>query len=420
MKGTPSTDFFHFEYVRILGMAPMHGSDVGECIEAASKIKHNDAESWFRAWSDAADTSEALARNAAALGDVEAARWAYLRSSNYRRASEFMLHVRPQDPRLLGLIMKSVDNFKKACALFDSPVQFLEVPYEKFKLPAYLFLPKGPPGSDKKIPIVLNTGGFDSTQEELYYLAPAGARTRGYAALTFDGPGQGVSLRRDNLHMRPDWEVVISAVLDGLFREAEVHPEWNLDLSRIALVGASMGGYFALRGATDPRIKACVCSDSFYDFGLVVRSRTPFFWKYLSDSVADFLLNLIGKINFQSRLEFGHSTLTFGTNSPSAAFHRFEKYTLDPEGEEAILPRIKCPVLVTGARDTLYPLETLRIYNGLTSLRDRVDKQLWEPIGLGQGSLQAKMAAISHYHVKLFGWLDQVFGVQRADINGTS
>ncbi|KAI8628966.1 alpha/beta-hydrolase [Xylariaceae sp. FL1651] len=419
MVNTPSTDFFHFEYVRILGMAPMHGSDVAECLEAAMKIQHNDPESWFRAWSEAADTSEALAEEAVAAGDTESARWAYLRSSNYRRASEFMLHVSPSDPRLMPIIEKSVGHFRKACALFDSPVEYLEVPYQGYQLPAYLYMPNRRAGIDKKVPIVINTGGFDSTQEELYYLAPAGARTRGYACLTFDGPGQGTALRRDHLVMRADWEVVISAVLDKLFQWAKENPDWNLDLTKIALVGASMGGYFALRGATDPRITACVCSDGFYDFGLVVRQRTPWFWKFLSDDVADYLLGLVGQVNFQSRLEFGHSRLTFGTDSPSAALRRMQTYTLEPEGQDPILPKIKCPTLIHHGRDSLYgPLESQRIYDGLTSLTEGVTKKLWDPETLGQGSLQAKMAAISHYHLKTFSWLDDVFGIKREDISG--
>ncbi|KAK1999510.1 hypothetical protein LX36DRAFT_655393 [Colletotrichum falcatum] len=34
--------FFNFEFVRTLAMAPTQGADVGMCLEAASKIKKND------------------------------------------------------------------------------------------------------------------------------------------------------------------------------------------------------------------------------------------------------------------------------------------------------------------------------------------------------------------------------------------
>ena len=72
--------FFNFEFTRVLGMAGVHGADVGECLEAAAKIKKNGPESWLRAW--------AAAESALRSGDREAARWAFLRASNHRRASE--------------------------------------------------------------------------------------------------------------------------------------------------------------------------------------------------------------------------------------------------------------------------------------------------------------------------------------------
>lgn len=80
--------FFNFELVRVLAMAPTQGADVGECLEAASKIKKNDPESWFLAWAEAAAFAEEAADTALKVGDREAARWAFLRASNYRRASE--------------------------------------------------------------------------------------------------------------------------------------------------------------------------------------------------------------------------------------------------------------------------------------------------------------------------------------------
>jgi len=53
-------------------------------------------------------------------------------------------------------------------------------------------------GSQEKIPVVINSGGFDSTHQELYFYVAAGARQRGYAVLTFDGPGQGIVLRQQD------------------------------------------------------------------------------------------------------------------------------------------------------------------------------------------------------------------------------
>src|SRR3569833_133880 len=87
-------DFFKFEFLRVLGTAPTHGCDVGECIDAAAKIRANDGESWYRAWSEAARKAEVVAEQASGSGDVVAARWAFLRASNYWRSSELYVFLR--------------------------------------------------------------------------------------------------------------------------------------------------------------------------------------------------------------------------------------------------------------------------------------------------------------------------------------
>ncbi|KAH8817004.1 Alpha/Beta hydrolase protein [Xylogone sp. PMI_703] len=423
MQRILSSEFFNFELLRVLGTAPFGGSDVAECLEAAASIRNNDPESWYKAWSKLAERVESSGEEALNNGDRVAARWAFLRASNYRRSSEFLLHHIPNETRLLTAITQATEDFKKACKLFTSPVHLLDIPFEeKVKLPAYLFLPESVIDPQQKTPVVITTGGFDSIQEELYYYSAAGARTRGYATLIFEGPGQGIVLRRDGLLLRPDWEVVVAAVLDELHHLAPQHPQWNLDLDRVAILGASMGGYFALRAAVDPRIHACVAVDGFYDLGATLRARVPgvvmdmIDSHALPDSVFNSVLRFSAMTNFQTRWEMGHAMLTTGIKSPVATTREFNRYTLhQPDTGGSWLHEIKCPALVTGSRDTLYfPIDSgpRRIYNELTQLQEG-QKELWIPASAGQGSLQAKVAALSSLHVKVFGWLDQVFRVQR-------
>ena len=80
--------FFNFEYIRVLSMAPMHGADVAECLEAASKIKKDDPKSWHQAWTEAAVFAEDMTGSALKMGDRQAAKSAFRRACNYRRASE--------------------------------------------------------------------------------------------------------------------------------------------------------------------------------------------------------------------------------------------------------------------------------------------------------------------------------------------
>lgn len=278
------SQFFHFEFLRVLGTAGFEGCDIGECLEALAEIRNNNAEDWYRAWEKAGDKAEKVAIEAEARGDIEAARWAWIRSGNYFRSGEYMLHCTPKDPRLLQSLTRSVANFQKGFAMLEEPdgrggeVLKLEVPYQNGQtLPAYLFMPLRDIKSKKKIPVIVNTGGFDSTQEELFFYVAAGARKRGYAVMTFDGPGQGIFLRQQNAkaefpakalpgtYMRHDWEAVISKVVDRLYSFAGENTNLGLNLEQICIFGESMGAYFALRGAADPRVKACIAMDGFYD-----------------------------------------------------------------------------------------------------------------------------------------------------------
>ncbi|KAK4217473.1 2,6-dihydropseudooxynicotine hydrolase [Rhypophila decipiens] len=421
-----SSEFFNFEFLRVLGTAPSHGCDIGECFEAAAKIRSSDGESWYRAWSEAARKAEAVAKQATDSGDAVAARWAYLRASNYWRSSELMLRkpVPEQDPRQLETISKSVDNFKQACALLDTPVDFLEIPFgdDGAHLPGYLFLPtpaQRTGAANGKIPVVVQVQGFDTTAEEFYHFTVAGALPRGYAVLTFDAPGQGIVGRREKhrLHLRGDFEVVMHAVLDTLWAHAASSPSCRdlLDLDRVAILGNSMGAYFALRSAaSDDRIRACVASDGFYDLGAQARERIPGWFRYLSRSIVDRIMGLALRFSaYQAQWEMGHAIFALGASSPSDAVDKMQGFTLNRPDGTSMLANIACPTLVTDARDTLFRLEAQRIYDNLTQLKDGESKVMWNPKGVGQGSLQAKVAAFSHLHAMMFGWLDGVFGISR-------
>ncbi|KAH0565585.1 hypothetical protein GP486_001018 [Trichoglossum hirsutum] len=418
-----SSPFFHFEFVRVLGTVPFGGAEVAECLQAAEEIRNDDPESWYQAWWSAGERAEKLALEAQAKNDRESARWAFFRASNYFRSSELILHVNPNDPRLLPALERSGENFRKGIPLLDGGVHFLEVPYEGKKLPAYLYLPPAERRVGNTIPIILNSGGFDCTQEEMYYYVAAGATARGYAVLTFEGPGQGIVARRDKLFMRPDWEVVTGCVLDSLWAFSGDHPELALDLNRVAIAGSSMGGYFALRGAADPRIKACISYDGFYDLGDIIKSRfipwlvKPWFAGYLSDGMLNGTINLLSGLSLQMRWEITHGMVAMGQNSPADLMREWVKYTLKPEGDN-YLQKIRCPVFATGAAASLYftPEEnTLKIFEQLTQLNDS-QKETWIAKDIGEGGMQAKVGALSIAHQRTFAWLDPHFGMHRESI----
>lgn len=425
--------FFQFEFLRLLAMAPHEGAEIGEVLEAAAKIKDLDPESWFSAFIEVGTQAEDIATEAEKARDRVGARRAYLRASNYFRAAQFMLNEGPigHDKRVLVTIERAIANFRKGVQYRDGRTIFLEVPYENgLKLPGYLYLPetsKRIPG--RKIPILLNTGGGDSTQEEIYFVNGAFGPEVGYAVVTFEGPGQGVVLRRDKLTMRPDWEKVTGPVLDHLFQFAARHPELDLDLGCIAVAGASMGGYFALRAATDPRINACVSIDGFYSLVSYVAGRMPgplfngFMNGWLSDGLFNAILRLVQRLDFQARWEFNHLKWATGATTEADIMRSYKDYTLEaPDGSE-YLADVRCPTLVTGAGASMYynPVTTTdKIYDCLTSLKSGVDKEKWIEQDIAYGGLQAKVGAFVYSAQKTFQWLDTTFGIEREFLDAKS
>ncbi|WP_051132948.1 alpha/beta hydrolase family protein [Nocardia paucivorans] len=97
-------------------------------------------------------------------------------------------------------------------------------------------------GPSDALGTVIIIPGLDSAKEEFLDLASA-LLARGLAVFAMDGPGQGVLASTTTL--RPDYEQVVGRVIDAL------------DVDRVALVGLSLGGYFAARtAALEPRVAA--------------------------------------------------------------------------------------------------------------------------------------------------------------------
>ncbi|CZR58352.1 related to alpha/beta hydrolase [Phialocephala subalpina] len=397
-----SHEFFNFEITRILGTAPFGGCEIGEFLDAVGEIKRDNPESWHRAWYKQGEKAEKIARDALAAGHSPIARNAFLRASNYFRASQYMFFDRPsaKDSRVLPLLERSIENFQQATKLMDGEVKLLEIEYQGYKLPGYLYLPPTSKRFPGKIPLVVLSCGADSTQEEMYYSLPVAGADLGYAVLTFEGPGQGIVLRRDKIFQRPDWEVVISAVLDHLEIYSTSHPEIELDMNRIATTGLSLGGYYALRGASDPRIKACVAGDAFYDMWDLVTSRMPpgFIkgWTsgWIPDWLVDWMTRFQGRFSFQSHWEVSCSSWIMGTERPVDLLKRMREFTFRlPDGE----------------------LSAGKIMKKLGHIEE-VKKEVWIPNDPGEGGLQAKVGAWGLLHEKTFRFLDQHFEIRREAI----
>ncbi len=250
---------FSLQLLRALSETYYRGADVGECLSTAYRITEGDFESWHKEWLKTAKRIQSYADECLAKGHAISARDAYLRASNYYRVSEFML-IDPQDPRIQITWGNSKECFSKAAALFPFYVESIEIPYKQgAMLPGYFYhnskksvydintdegMKSKETGNKLSRPTIIVHGGFDSTLEELYSSSAAPALERGYNCLTFEGPGQGGVIRKQNIPFRYDWEEVVTPVIDYAIRRKE---EFGIDVNQIALMGISMGGYLAAR-----------------------------------------------------------------------------------------------------------------------------------------------------------------------------
>jgi hypothetical protein len=87
----------------------------------------------------------------------------------------------------------------------------------------------------------------------MWFMQAHGALQRGISVLMIDGPGQGGTLRRHGITNRFDYEVPIGRCIDYLATRSDV------DMTRIAVCGSSLGGYYAARsGCYEHRLAACI------------------------------------------------------------------------------------------------------------------------------------------------------------------
>jgi dienelactone hydrolase len=261
----PKDPSFWYETQRALGHTAYGGADIGEVITTSEAITPGDHDGWHNEWLATADRVAVEAHQMLAAGHKISARDGLMRASNYYRVAEFFLPGDQDDPRIDHAYGRGRDCFLTAAGLFSPPIEAVEIPYEDTVLHGYFYRAAGPGSHSAPRPTMIMHSGFDGPCEELHYYGAAAGQERGYHVLTFDGPGQPAARHLDGLVFRPDWENVVTPVLDWLLTRPEVDP------GRIGLLGLSMGGLLAPRAAAfEHRLAACVAVDGIYDLGLTV------------------------------------------------------------------------------------------------------------------------------------------------------
>ncbi|MET7530884.1 alpha/beta hydrolase family protein [Streptomyces goshikiensis] len=394
MKFLFDDESFSFETLRAAGFANDGGSDLGEVLATARNIGEGDEDAWLREWKNTAQRVHAIGSRALAAGHRVSAREALLRASNYYRTAEFYRRDDPaNDPEVKLLSTLSRETFAQAAALMDTPVEAVRIPYQDTSLPGYLFLVDD---SGTPRPTVIFTSGFDSTLEEVYFVVAAAALRRGYNVLAYDGPGQGAALREQALVFRPDWEAVVTPVVDYALTRPEIAHD------RIVLMGYSLGGYLTARAAAhEHRLAALVLDDGLYSYhDANTRIMPPFLREWVEtgrDDLANPVAGLLMTSSTQVRWALRNGVWTFGATSVADYIRRTTDYTLD-----GVAHLIDCPTLILDAEnDQFFHGQPQRVAAALTCPQTLIT--LPEAEGAGE---HCHMGAMSRFQQATFDWLD--------------
>jgi len=389
---------FSFQLIRTLSRTGAGAAEIGECFATARKIKDGDIYSWYDEWLKTADRIHGLAKEWERDGHIASSRSAYFRASNYYRNAGFYMVAEPDRSKMVDTWQQSRNCFLKAIKTLND-VSFVEIPYENTTLPAYFVKSKkskaSPTGGFN--PLLIAHSGFDGTVEEVYWRLADAAHERGYSLLVIEGPGQGEMIFKKNLPFRPDWEKVITPVIDY----ALTLP--NVDKKKIALMGLSMGGYLAPRAAAfDKRISACIANGGILDFSLIYTKAFPTLVLSWVASAPD-RFNSVVYNAMKSRLfanwGINNGLWRFAAKTPAELIVKVREYSL-----KDVVGQISCPTLVVDSEaETFLEGQSKQLYDALKCQKDFI---LFTREEGAQSHCQQGGTAISNE--KVFNWLDEI------------
>jgi esterase FrsA len=272
---------------RIGQRAPFLHADKKEAEEALVQLKSLDSEPWAEAWSRLGIRWEERAREAEKAGDRAAAQAGFLKAYGYYGIAR---HPFPSSPAKKEAYRKTCEMYYAASRYFDPPLEAVAIAFEDNKITGYLRLPKKTPA-----PLIMHWGGIDNWKEERHSFAESFLR-EGWACFVMDSPGTGES----PVLASPQAHRVYSTALEYLSGRTEI------DNERIALVGASFGGYWSTKMAyvERERLRAAVNwgGGIHYFFQPEWQEKSRHAPSYLFDLI-EARANLFGKRNFDELVQ---------------------------------------------------------------------------------------------------------------------
>ncbi|HYL76858.1 MAG TPA: hypothetical protein VEU96_21760 [Bryobacteraceae bacterium] len=388
---------FDFTARIVLGTSYYGVGNPGKLFAIAAAIKNGDFEAAYQAYYSAGVEARQWAEAAAAKKHRISARDAWLWAAGYFSASLRFLDGTTDLTRLLPTWGQYETCWKEAAALYHPAIERVEIPYEGTTLTGWLFRVDD---TRRRRPLAILNNGADGSELSMYVLGAAGGLARGYNCLTFNGPGQNDSLWEKKLYFRPDWEKVITPVVDFSVRHKEVDPK------RIALIGISQGGYWGPRAlAFERRIAAGVADPGVWNLADIWMRNLP-------KPVLDLLNNgkkeqfdaMVAtglKMNRRSKVMVDFRMRPYGMTSYYEVFRSVLDYNL-----KDVAGQIRCPMLVTNPESEQFFAGQARQFHEML----RCPKTLIDFTREQGADMHCEVNAPGYRDYCIYNWLDEILG----------
>jgi hypothetical protein len=331
---------FDFELRTTIGQAFSGAADIGEVLAAVQGVGDKDHDGWFRAWLALGDRVAAQAAASEQAGHVVSAASAYLRAASYYATAVNAVASLASEDELLPTFRKHRAAWDSWVDAVDLDIARVSIPYQDTTMPGYLFrAPGAADGSPRPLLVVAN--GSDGALTSLWSSAVSGALRRGYHALVFDGPGQQSMLFERGVPFRPDWEAVLTPVLDFVLQRPGV------DGDRVAVYGISQAGYWVPRAlAFEHRFAAAIADPGVVDVSTSWTDHLPGNLRKLLDEGEDAKFDRDMELGMKFSHELSNTwrfrARPYGTTGYAETLRAVLQYTV-----EQVAGQIATPLLIT-------------------------------------------------------------------------